>query len=69
MQLIRCLSACWELLSERARAGKTIVLATQFAWEADQCTRLAFMSGRTIRRIGTPAEMRDGMAEINPALE
>ena len=33
--------ACWELLSERARAGKTIVLATQFAWEADQCTRLA----------------------------
>ena len=56
--------ACWELLSERARAGKTIVLATQFAWEADQCTRLAFMSGGTIRRIGTPAEMRDGMAEI-----
>jgi ABC-type multidrug transport system, ATPase component len=55
--------ACWELLSERARAGKTIVLATQFAWEADQCTRLAFMSGGTIRRIGTPAEIRDGMAE------
>ena len=41
MQLIRSQRACWELLSERARAGKTIVLATQFAWEADQCTRLA----------------------------
>ncbi|HEU4710099.1 MAG TPA: ATP-binding cassette domain-containing protein [Pyrinomonadaceae bacterium] len=56
--------ACWELLSERARAGTTIVLATHFAWEADQCTRIAFMSGGTIRRIGTPAEMRARAAEI-----
>jgi drug efflux transport system ATP-binding protein len=58
--------ACWELLFERARAGKTIVLATQFAWEADQCTHIAFMSGGTIRRIGTPAEMRDRISEIKP---
>lgn len=58
--------ACWELLSERARAGKTIVLSTQFAWEADQCTRIAFMSGGTVRRIGTPAEMRERMSEIKP---
>jgi ABC-type multidrug transport system ATPase subunit len=57
--------ACWELLFERARAGRTIVLATQFAWEADQCTRIAFMSGGTIRRIGTPAELRDGILEID----
>jgi ABC-type multidrug transport system ATPase subunit len=56
--------ACWELFSERARAGKTIVLATQFAGEADQCTRIAFMAGGTIRRIGEPAEMRARMAEI-----
>jgi len=61
--------ACWELLSERARAGKTIVLSTQFAWEADQCTRIAYMSGGTIRRIGTPAEMRDRIAEIKPGAE
>jgi ABC-2 type transport system ATP-binding protein len=61
--------ACWELLSERARAGKTIILSTQFAWEADQCTRIAFMSGGTIRRIGTPAEMRDRISEINPVPE
>ena len=60
--------ACWELLFERARAGKTIVIATQFAWEADQCTRIAFMSGGTIRRIGTPAEMRDRISEINPGV-
>lgn len=58
--------ACWELLSDRARAGKTIVLATQFAWEADQCTRIAFMSGGSIRHVGTPAEMRDRAAEIKP---
>ena len=58
--------ACWELFYERARAGKTIVLATQSAWEADQCTRIAFMSGGTIRRIGTPTEMRARMAEIEP---
>ena len=58
--------ACWELLSERARAGKTIVLSTQFAWEADQCTRIAFMSGGAIRRVGTPAEMRDRISEIKP---
>ena len=58
--------ACWELLSERARAGKTIVLSTQFASEADQCTRIAFMSGGTIHRIGPPAEMRDRMLEIKP---
>ena len=57
---------CWELLSERARAGKTIVLATQFAWEADQCTRIAFMSGGTIRHIGTPAEMRERISELKP---
>ena len=58
--------ACWELLSERARAGKTIILSTQFAWEADQCTRIAFMSGGTIRRVGTPGEMRDRISEIKP---
>ena len=58
--------ACWELLSERARAGKTIVISTQFAWEADQCTRIAFMSGGTIRRIGTPAEMLDRISELKP---
>ena len=58
--------ACWELLFEQARAGKTIVLATQFASEANQCTRIAFMSGGTIRRIGTPAEMRDRISEMNP---
>ena len=60
--------ACWELLSERARAGKTIILSTQFAWEADQCTHIAFMSGGTIRRIGTPAEMRDRISEIDPGV-
>jgi ABC-type multidrug transport system ATPase subunit len=58
--------ACWELFSERARAGKTIVLVTQFAWEADQCTRIAFMAGGTIRRIGRPAEMHARLAEIKP---
>jgi len=58
--------ACWELFSERARAGKTIVLATQSAWEADQCLRIVFMSGGAIRRIGTPTEMRARMAEIEP---
>ena len=57
--------ACWELLFERARAGKTIVVATQFAWEADQCTRIAFMSGGTISHIGTPTEMRDRISETN----
>src|SRR5262245_11178980 len=56
--------ACWDLFFDRARAGKTIVLATQSAWEADQCTRIAFMSGGTIRRIGTPTEMRARMAEL-----
>lgn len=57
---------CWELLFERARAGKTIVLATQFASEAVQCTRIAYMSDGTVRRIGTPAEMRDRVSKINP---
>ena len=57
--------ACWELLLERARAGKTIVIATQFAWEADQCTRIAFMSEGTIRRIGKPLEMRDRISEMD----
>ena len=58
--------ACWELFSERASAGKTIVVVTQFAFEADQCTRLALMAGGTIRRIGQPSEMRARMAEIKP---
>ena len=63
---LRSRRAYWEVLSERARAGKTIVLSTQFAWEADQCSRIAYMSGGTIRHIGTPAEMRDRMSEIKP---
>jgi ABC-type multidrug transport system ATPase subunit len=58
--------ACWELLFERASEGKTIVLATQFAWEADQCARIAFMSDGTIARIGTPAEMRERISAMNP---
>src|SRR5215471_16166334 len=58
--------ACWELFTERARAGKTIVLVTQFASDADQCTRIAYMAGGTVRRIGEPAEMRARLAEIKP---
>jgi len=56
--------ACWEIFSERARAGKTIVLVTQFASDADQCTRIAYMAAGTIRRIGEPTEMRARLAEI-----
>src|SRR5215831_5142088 len=58
--------ACWELFAERARAGKTIILVTQFASDADQCTRIAYMTGGTIRRIGEPSEMRERLAEIRP---
>lgn len=60
--------ACWELLFERAHARKTIVIATQFAWEADQCTRIAFMSGGRINHVGTPAEIRDRISEIDPGV-
>ncbi|HYW74284.1 MAG TPA: ATP-binding cassette domain-containing protein [Pyrinomonadaceae bacterium] len=58
--------ACWEIFSERARAGKTIVLVTQFASDADQCTRIAYMAGGTISRIGQPVEMRAQLAETKP---
>jgi ABC-2 type transport system ATP-binding protein len=48
----------WEMLGEFRRGGATIVAATSYMDEAENCDRLAFLSGGRVLAEGTPAELK-----------
>jgi ABC-2 type transport system ATP-binding protein len=56
-------NALWaHLLELRARAGATVVLATNDVGEADRyCERVAFMHGGRVVAEGTPPELKSGL--------
>ena len=48
----------WRIISERARAGLTVLVTTHYMDEAERCDRLALLSRGELIAIGTPAEIR-----------
>jgi ABC-2 type transport system ATP-binding protein len=57
-------SALWDKVTElRAATGATVLVTTHYMDEADQyCDRVALMHHGTIRALGSPAELRAGLA-------
>jgi ABC-2 type transport system ATP-binding protein len=57
-------SALWDRVTGlRASTGATVLVTTHYMDEADQyCDRVALMHHGTIRALGTPAELRAGLA-------
>jgi ABC-2 type transport system ATP-binding protein len=57
-------SALWDKVTElRAATGATVLVTTHYMDEADQyCDRVALMHHGTIRALGSPAELRSGLA-------
>jgi ABC-2 type transport system ATP-binding protein len=51
----------WDILTELAQSGVTIVIATPYLDEAERCDRVALMYDGRIEQIGTPDELRDGL--------
>ncbi len=51
----------WDVLSQLAVAGLTVLVATPYLDEAERCDRVALMHLGEIRQIGRPAELRDSL--------
>ena len=52
----------WELIDLLARGGTTVIVSTHYMEEAEYCHRLALMNRGRLVALGTPAELRAGMA-------
>jgi ABC-2 type transport system ATP-binding protein len=51
----------WDVLVHLAADGLTVLVATPYLDEAERCRRVALMHLGTVRKIGTPAELRAGL--------
>ncbi|HYP04058.1 MAG TPA: ABC transporter ATP-binding protein, partial [Cyanobium sp.] len=51
----------WDVLASLAASGVTIVVATPYLDEAERCHRIAMLQEGRIQRIGTPAELKQGL--------
>jgi ABC-2 type transport system ATP-binding protein len=51
----------WDVLVHLAADGLTVLVATPYLDEAERCGRVALMHLGTVRKIGTPAELRAGL--------
>jgi len=54
--------AFWHLIHDLAEAGHTIFISTHYMDEAEYCHRLALMYRGKVIALGTPAELKSGLA-------
>jgi ABC-2 type transport system ATP-binding protein len=54
----------WDALAHLAADGLTILVATPYLDEAERCHRVALMHAGHIRRIATPAELRESLGLV-----
>jgi ABC-2 type transport system ATP-binding protein len=52
----------WDALAHLAAEGLSILISTPYLDEAERCNRIALIHKGEIRKIGTPAELREGLA-------
>lgn len=55
-------AAFWDLIRDMARTGHTIFVSTHYMDEAEYCHRLALMYRGRVIALGTPADLRAGLA-------
>ncbi len=55
-------AAFWDLIHELSRTGHTIFVSTHYMDEAEYCHRLALMYRGKVIALGTPAELKQGLA-------
>ncbi len=53
----------WEILTGLVREGLTVVVTTAYLDEAERCDRVALMHEGRLMRVGTPAELKEGVTE------
>lgn len=53
----------WEILTGLVREGLTVVVTTAYLDEAERCDRVGLMHGGRLMRVGTPAELKEGVPE------
>ena len=51
----------WDALAHLAAEGLSILISTPYLDEAERCNRIALIHKGEIRRVGTPAELREGL--------
>jgi len=51
----------WDALAHLAAEGLSILISTPYLDEAERCNRIALIHKGEIRKIGTPAELREGL--------
>jgi len=51
----------WDALAHLAAEGLSILISTPYLDEAERCHRIALIHKGEIRKIGTPAELREGL--------
>ncbi|MFL6464763.1 MAG: ATP-binding cassette domain-containing protein [Bryobacteraceae bacterium] len=51
----------WDTLAHLSAEGLTIMVATPYLDEAERCGRVALMHLGELRKVGTPAELREGL--------
>lgn len=56
-------SEFWDMLAELKRLGITILVSTSYMDEAARCERIAIIDSGQILRVGTEAELIDGLNE------
>jgi ABC-2 type transport system ATP-binding protein len=51
----------WDALAHLAAEGLSILISTPYLDEAERCNRIALIHKGEIRKVGTPAELREGL--------
>ncbi|MGD0964794.1 MAG: ATP-binding cassette domain-containing protein [Candidatus Acidiferrales bacterium] len=51
----------WDVLAHLAAEGLSILISTPYLDEAERCNRIALIHKGEIRKVGTPAELREGL--------
>lgn len=59
----------WDLIYELASQGKTVFVTTHYMQEAEYCHRVSLMYAGKMIALGSPAELREKLAERNPKFE
>jgi ABC-2 type transport system ATP-binding protein len=55
--------AFWHLIHDLAETGHTVFVSTHYMNEAEYCHRLALMYRGKVIALGTPAELKTGLAD------
>jgi ABC-2 type transport system ATP-binding protein len=59
----------WDLIYQLSAAGKTVFVTTHYMQEAEYCHRISLMYAGKMIALGSPQELREGLAKRNSKYE